>query len=339
MFLCKNLSSLISLGVSIEEALSDISKKSSGEMEIFLHQMHKEISQGVSFSKAIENLPGYFSTVFVSMIKAGEMSGKLPFQLDKIYQDVEKEDKIQKELKDMLRSPKFSIMIFFVLAFLNFGFIIPILSDGLETVNVRLEDQSVFLENIFKISNILTSNLIITSFFLLGILLLIAIIFSSKFFRLLLFEIFAILPSFSRWIKKNLKERFFRATSIFIGAGIPIVSALKEGGELSDSRDLKDIGEVLGHLLDKGENLTDSFKQIDYFDSSTIAKIAAAEKSGDFEGSFYDLAELFYKEGEEDLKVAIMQIKGIVKGFAIAFAFFQIFLIIFVALRSLLNLF
>jgi type IV pilus assembly protein PilC len=339
MFLCKNLSSLISLGVSMEEALSDILKKSSGKMEIFLNQISKEISRGVSFSKALENSPGSFSTVFVSMIKAGENSGQLPSQLDKIYQDVEREDQIQKELKHMLISPKISIMLSFVLAFLNFGFIIPMISEGLGMGNIQLEGQGLFLENIFEISNVLSSNVIITTFFLLGILVLISIIFSSAFFRLALLEIFAILPSFSRWIKNNQNERFFRVIFIFIRAGIPIVTALKEGGKLSESRDLKDIGEVLGHLLDKGDNLTDSFKALDYFDSSIIARIASAEKSGDFEGSFYDLAELFYKEGEEDLKIAMRKIKGIVKGFVFAFAFSQIFLIVMIALKSILNLF
>ena len=72
----KNLSGMLRAGLSISRALSVLKKQTKNpKLDKILTSVSADINSGVSFSAALLKFPDVFSTLFVSMTKAGEESG------------------------------------------------------------------------------------------------------------------------------------------------------------------------------------------------------------------------------------------------------------------------
>jgi general secretion pathway protein F len=95
------LSALLGAGLPLDRSLNILSEISGNrEMKVTIHAILKAIREGSSFSDALERHPRYFSSLYISMIRAGEAGGVLDVVLDKLNEFLES----AKELKDSVVS-------------------------------------------------------------------------------------------------------------------------------------------------------------------------------------------------------------------------------------------
>jgi type IV pilus assembly protein PilC len=92
----RQLSIMLNAGVTLIDAF-DIFKKQSTKPSFMkmIEQMDKEIRGGKTFSETLKSYPHLFSNLYISLVKAGEASGKLNDILLSLSQTLEK----QRELK------------------------------------------------------------------------------------------------------------------------------------------------------------------------------------------------------------------------------------------------
>lgn len=339
IIMTKNLSSLIVTGVPIETALSQVSNHLPGKCGKVLKKVSDSVSAGEGFADALTKFPDHFSEIFVSMIRVGEVSGEISSQLDKINKQAQKEKDLQGSFKKMLRTPKNAIIVCFLLAFVNFVLLIPATSGISGTQGLPTVEFNSFINRVIDISNILTDNLVYAIIGLVALIILTQIIFTSKVFATVLQEIFMIVPSFSKFLKKSSISVFFKGLSILISSGTPISVALQMAGNMTSRREMHEVAFVAAHLIDDGDSLADAFYKLEYFENDVIARVKNAEKTGDYETMFEDTSEYFEIQAQEYLDTAMRTIKIMAMGFAFAFAIFQIFLLIYPAISYLSELF
>ena len=80
----RNLSKMIDAGLPMTRALTIMEKESGGEFRRVLEGLNKTISEGSTLSAGMKDYPKAFSTLFLSMTKAGEESGNLSASLQNI---------------------------------------------------------------------------------------------------------------------------------------------------------------------------------------------------------------------------------------------------------------
>jgi len=79
------LSDLLSSGMTIGNALNTLSRRKTDKaQDEIVVDLRNEIIQGSSLSECLSRWPETFSTLFISMVRAGEASGSLPDALDRL---------------------------------------------------------------------------------------------------------------------------------------------------------------------------------------------------------------------------------------------------------------
>ena len=124
----KNLSAMIDAGLSLSRGLSVLEKQTQNiKFKGILHDLNEEISKGNSLSDAMAKHEKVFSTLFVSMVRAGEESGNLSQALTVIGNQLEKSYNLRKKIKGAMIYPSVVISAMLIIAVLMFIYVVPTL--------------------------------------------------------------------------------------------------------------------------------------------------------------------------------------------------------------------
>src|SRR6201999_4622242 len=88
--------------------------------------VREDIESGLAFSEALAKHPKVFSPLYVAMVRAGEMGGVLEASLDRISDQLEKDDQLRRQVKGAMAYPavvlSFALMVLIGLI----AFIVPV---------------------------------------------------------------------------------------------------------------------------------------------------------------------------------------------------------------------
>ena len=83
VFFTRQLSTMFSAGLTIERALYFLStEEKNSKFKKVLLKIADDVKKGLLLSSALERHPGVFSNLYISLVKAGEVSGKLSETLE-----------------------------------------------------------------------------------------------------------------------------------------------------------------------------------------------------------------------------------------------------------------
>src|SRR3989339_625743 len=224
IFLFENLRVMIKAGLSIVEALKIVTAQSSSEkLRYFLNQISQDVEKGQSLSETLEKFPQLFPPIYVKMIAAGEISGKLDESLAQAVEQMKKTYAMTSKIRGAMVYP-----LVILIAILGIGtemivFVLPKILTIFVEMNVPLP--------------LPTRVLIGTSNFLLhyGLLVLIALAGLTVLFLRLkkkpqfsrgLDNLILHLPIFGNIAKQINLARFSLTLSSLLKSAIPIIDAL-----------------------------------------------------------------------------------------------------------------
>lgn len=121
----RQLSTLLSSGVTLMEALSSISEENKGFWKTMLVDIKERVEAGSSFSKALEEYENIFPEFYVNMVAAGEASGTLDKVLIRMADFLEDQDNLKSKVRTSMVYPVFMICVGFVVLSFLFTFVIP----------------------------------------------------------------------------------------------------------------------------------------------------------------------------------------------------------------------
>ncbi|NMC48908.1 MAG: type II secretion system F family protein, partial [Desulfovibrio sp.] len=102
----KQFRTMLAAGLSILELLRVLEQQTENpRLKKICAQMADDMRKGVSISDALGKHRSVFSPLYVSMVKAGELSGMLPEVLDRLIYIVSHENKVKTDIKKALQYP------------------------------------------------------------------------------------------------------------------------------------------------------------------------------------------------------------------------------------------
>ena len=102
VFFTRQLSTMFSAGLTIERALFFLStEEKNKKFKKVLLKIADDVKKGLLLSSALENHPGVFSNLYISLVKAGEVSGKLSETLEELSIYLEKIEDTQRKVKSV----------------------------------------------------------------------------------------------------------------------------------------------------------------------------------------------------------------------------------------------
>jgi general secretion pathway protein F len=121
----RQLSTLLSAGVPLMEALSSMSEENKGFWKNMLVSIKEKVAGGSSLSKALEEYDKIFPEFYVNMVAAGEASGNLDKVLSRMADFLESQDNLKSKVKMSMIYPVFMICIGFIVLSFLFTFVVP----------------------------------------------------------------------------------------------------------------------------------------------------------------------------------------------------------------------
>jgi len=95
-----------------------------------------KLPKSKGLSKSLEAHPDIFSSLFVSMVRAGEESGKLSGSLRIVADQLEKANNISKKIKGAMIYPAVIISVMLVIGFILMVYMVPMLTETFKGLNI-----------------------------------------------------------------------------------------------------------------------------------------------------------------------------------------------------------
>jgi general secretion pathway protein F len=121
----RQLSTLLSAGVPLMDALRSLSEENRGFWRSLLVEVRERVASGASLSRALEGYPAIFPDFYTAMVAAGEQSGTLDKILERLADYLEKQSAIKAKVRISLIYPVFMMVVGFVVLSFLFVFVIP----------------------------------------------------------------------------------------------------------------------------------------------------------------------------------------------------------------------
>jgi len=291
----RQLSTLLSSGVTLMEALSSISEENKGSWQNMLVDIKERVAGGSSLSKAIEGYDRIFPDFYVNMIAAGEASGNLDRVLSRLADYLEAQSSLKSKVRTSMVYPVFMICVAFAVLSFLFTFVIPKITRIFEDTGSALPFITVVL--------IAVSNFFQNYWWLL-IGLLLGGVFGMKRLkeknRLLLDRLMVRLPG--NIAQSLYYGRFARTLSFLLEGGLPVLRALElaarsVGNTLIEMR----IAEA-GKAVAEGARLSAS---LEGFPPVLLQLISTGERSGQLVEILKNAADSYEEELSRRMQKAL----------------------------------
>src|SRR5918912_784502 len=102
----RQLSTMVSSGMSLLRALYVLEEQTKSEkLREALQQVRKDVEAGISLSDALRKHPDVFNDLYIAMVEAGELGGILESTLQRVADQLEKDDSLRRQVKSAMMYP------------------------------------------------------------------------------------------------------------------------------------------------------------------------------------------------------------------------------------------
>lgn len=297
--LLSNLSTMITAGIPILEAVDSLLEDSKGNSKLVLQIIKEDLIQGHHLYSSFAKFPNIFNQVTVNILRASEEAGTLDITLKDLRDYLQKDIEFNDKVKQAFIYPIFITIVFLVVLLLILTVVVPKISVIFTRLNMTLPLPTLIL--------VYTSNIILnhTILVIVGtVTLLTGLYFFYKSQKERILNVIYSLPLISILVKEIDLARFSRNMSLLLTSGITINSALDMTEEVVMRKDISAAIRYTKEMVLVGKDLSQSFKEQKKIFSGVIIKIIeAAEKTGTLDKSMQEVSEQMDYQVANRLKV------------------------------------
>lgn len=315
----RQLSTLINAKVPIVQALTILTTQvSSDKLKSVIGEVAQHVESGDSLSSAIARYPKVFSSLYVNLVRAGELSGTMDESLSYLANQLEKDYDLRSKVTGAMAYPAFILFALAVVGTLMFLYVLPPLVGVLQESSVTLPITTRIL---IAVTNILQN------YWWAILLVLIGAVFGFRFYSstasgqyvLDLIKIKA--PVFGKLFQKIYMARFARNLSTLVAGGIPIVKALEAVADIVGNSIYRDIILESSNQVRNGRSIASSLTSHKEFPAIVAQMVQIGESTGRLQEIMDKLAIFYEKEVEGVIKIMTTLLEPIIMmllGLAVA---------------------
>lgn len=327
---CRQFSTMVDAGVSLVRCLDVLSQQCSNpKLKKILLDIGERVEGGESLSRAMQRHPKAFSTLFLGLIKAGEVGGVLEESLQRLSYFLEKDVELRRKVKAAMTYPAL-VFIFAVgiTTFLVYWFV-PQWSDILGDLGLKRDQLPTPTRILIVISDVIKYHgwIVVVS--------LIAIIFAWKLFTSTRFgkrvadRIKLKIPIFGKLHHKICMARFSRTMGTLLTSGVPILQAMETVAGTVGNTIMADAVLEARARIREGDRIGDPLEESRLFPPMVVHMIGVGEESGSLDFMLQKIADFYEAEVESQLAsltAALEPIMIVGLGFVVGYIVIAMFL-------------
>jgi type IV pilus assembly protein PilC len=296
----RQMATMVSAGLPLTNALEILRVQSGSErMKEVLGGMLADVQGGSSLAKSMGKHPDVFDKVTVSLIEAGEASGKMDVLLSQLADNMEKERDFRAKTRGALIYPAVIGVAMLGVFIIMMVFVVPRLTALYEDIGAELPLPTRILIGI--------SNLLVNGWWALLVLLGVVGYAAYRYlntekgkYRIASFTFK--FPIFGKLNKESELARFSRTLGLLVGAGIPITQALEIVAAAMGNVLYRDSILAAEKQVEKGVPLSVPIQADPNFDPLIAQMIAVGEETGKMDEVLEKVAGFFESQAEQSIK-------------------------------------
>jgi type IV pilus assembly protein PilC len=285
--------------------------------------MREDIRQGATLHDCFRKHPGTFSSLYCSMLRAGETSGAVPEVLDRLTGIIQHEHKVKSDIIAALQYPIMVCMALAVAFLVLLTFVIPKFAGVFKTAGLQLPLPTVICMDLYAF---------VHNYWYIGLIGFAILFFGLSHYlktdngRYFKDALILKLPVFGPILIKAAMSRFASIFAILQASGVPVLEALKLlAGALGNEAISREF-EKIRTRVEEGRGIAGPLGSGRYFTPMVVNMVAVGEESGNLDEMLREVSthyddEVAYAIGKlsESLEpILIVGLAGMVGFFALA---------------------
>ncbi|HSH73649.1 MAG TPA: type II secretion system F family protein [Methylophilaceae bacterium] len=326
MMFCFQLEQLTGAGVPLLEGLTDLRDSTPNlHFQKVIGAVVSDVEGGKMLSQALGEHPNVFSNVFVSLVQAGEQTGKLPEVFDNLATTYKWQDELVSQTKRLIAYPLFVLVV--VLGAITFLmiYLVPQMVSFLRNMGQELPMQTkilIFISNAF-----VNYWWLIFSAPVIAIVVGAIVIKQSPAARYKFDYIKLHLPVTGDILQKIILARFARYFALMYQTGIPILDAIKTCEDIVSNQVVADALSRAQHQINAGDSMSESFRNAGLFPPLVVRMIRVGESTGALDKSLLKISYFYDRDVNDSIEHMLKLIEPaltVILGAILAFIMFSV---------------
>ncbi|MEK7649626.1 MAG: type II secretion system F family protein [Patescibacteria group bacterium] len=317
----KNLAVMIGAGLPLTRALDALSRESHNpKFKTAILDIEDQIRQGKTFAESLNKHPKIFPPLYISMVEAGEKSGKLRESLTILASQMQADYDLVHKVRGAMMYPSIILAAMLLIGTLMIIYVVPTLSAVFKELNVELPASTQFIISLsdFFINHFI---LVITGFiaFVIGIIAFLRTTFGKH----LMDNVIIRIPVIGPLAKKFNAARASRTLSSLLSSGVQVMEALEISARVVQNHLYASTLIDAKKSIQKGETISKVFLANEQLYPSLVGEmLSVGEETGESSRMLGEVASFYEQQvadATKDLSTIIEPVLMIVIGAVVGF--------------------
>jgi len=305
----RQMHTLLKAGVPIMRSLAGLQESTQNPtFAAMIQDLRESLDNGRELSTAMRRHPKVFSPFYVSMVQVGEMTGMLDETFIRLYDHLEFERDMRERIKTAMRYPSFVILAMVIAIVVINLFVIPSFAKVYAGFHAELP-------TITKI--LIGFSSFMVDYWMLMLAMLVGAALGFRFYintpngRYRWDKYKFKLPIAGNIIFKSTLARFARSLALSFKSGMPILQGMNVVGMVVDNEFMRTRIEQMRDGVERGESILRTAVAAGVFNPVVLQMIAVGEETGDLDDLMFEVADMYQREVEYEVKTLSSQIEPV----------------------------
>jgi MSHA biogenesis protein MshG len=309
MLFSRQMYTLLKAGIPIMNALNGLQASTQNKaLSVVISDIRESLGSGRELSSALAQHPKVFTSFYINMVRVGETTGMLDNVFLRLFNHLEFERFMHDQIKSALRYPTFVIIAMAIAIIVVNLFVIPAFAKVFQSFGAELPFLTRALLGFSKFMVAAWPLLLVgaaATFFLFRS----YIATSAGKFKWDSFKLKT--PLAGKIIHKATMARFARSFALANKSGVPITSGLKLVAQTADNDYISSKIEQMREGVERGESILRTATNSGVFNPIVLQMIAVGEESGALDELMQEVADMYQRDVEYEIKTLGAQIEPI----------------------------
>ncbi len=272
------LAAMLAGGLHLARILASLAAETGNKyFQRVLEDVREAIIAGASFADALGLFPNVFDRLYVSVVRAGELSGSLPAVLDAITTYLEKSAQLRRKVLGAVTYPAVILIVAVVILFIMIVKLVPVFEGVYARANTALPPSTRFLIAVsgavrgYALAVVVGAVVAVLAGYAAA---------QTERGQRLLDAAKLRLPLFGPLIRKAVMARTCRTMSLLLSSGIPLIEAMATVAQVSGNKVIEAALAESAAQVQQGATIADTLRRTGQFPSMVVQFVATGEESG-----------------------------------------------------------
>jgi type IV pilus assembly protein PilC len=297
---CFHLEQLAAAGVPVIEGLVDLRESvENPRFREVVSGMIESIEGGKNLSGALAEYPEVFSKVFVSLVRSGEQTGKLPEVLKSLTESLKWEDELAAQTKKLVMYPAFVGSIVLLVTLFLMIYLVPQMTGFIRNMgqDIPLQTRILIMVSNFFVNfwwAVLAAPFVAWFGLKLAIRRNPAVEYAVDHYKLTV-------PLIGPILRKIILSRFASSFAMMYSSGITVLDAIRSCEEIVGNKVLEIALRTAGQQIADGKNMTAAFTDLSLFPPLVIRMLRIGENTGALDTALLNVSYFYNREVRESI--------------------------------------